>query len=96
MLEYRRATVFALPDGGAHEVHGEILAWYLGHGGPYGELGYPISDEKPTPTGYGRYNLFQHGAIGWMPESGAFLIGQVAEGDAPEDAADDSRPVLVG
>lgn len=100
MLEYRRATVFALPDGGAHEVHGEILAWYLGHGGPYGALGYPISDEKPTPTGYGRYNLFQHGAIGWLPESGAFLIGQVAEGDAPGDApegsADDSRPVLVG
>jgi uncharacterized protein with LGFP repeats len=75
MLEYRHATVFALPDGGAHEVHGPILEWYLAHGGPYGPLGYPISDEKPTPTGFGRYNLFQCGAVGWLPGTGAFTIG---------------------
>jgi hypothetical protein len=75
MLEYRNATVFALPEGGAHEVHGPILDWYLAHGGPYGSLGYPISDERPTPTGFGRYNLFQRGALGWLPDTGAFVIG---------------------
>ncbi|MDJ0393316.1 hypothetical protein QMK17_08220 [Rhodococcus sp. G-MC3] len=75
MLEYQKATVFALPEGGAHEVHGEILAWYLAHGGPYGALGYPISNEKPTPTGHGRYNLFERGSVGWLPETGAFTIG---------------------
>lgn len=75
MLEYEHATVFALPDGGAHEVHGPILEWYLAHGGPYGALGYPITDEKPTPTGVGRYNRFENGSIGWLPEVGAFTIG---------------------
>ncbi|MDI6628850.1 MAG: hypothetical protein QME72_14130 [Rhodococcus sp. (in: high G+C Gram-positive bacteria)] len=81
MLEYRHATVFALPEGGAHEVHGPILEWYMAHGGPYGTLGYPISDEKPTPTGFGRYNLFQRGALGWLPDTGAFVIGGRPEGD---------------
>lgn len=75
MLEYQNATVFALPEGGAHEVHGPILEWYLAHGGPYGSLGYPISDERPTPTGFGRYNLFERGAVGWLPDTGAFTIG---------------------
>ncbi|RRQ29359.1 hypothetical protein DK926_00290 [Rhodococcus sp. Eu-32] len=79
MMEFAKATVFALPDGGAHEVHGEILDWYMAHGGPYGPLGYPISNEKPTPTGYGRYSLFERGSIGWLPETGAFAIG------TPED-----------
>ena len=79
MLEYQHATVFALPEGGAHEVHGPILEWYLSHGGPYGPLGYPISDEKPTPTGFGRYNLFERGAVGWLPETGAFTLGGARE-----------------
>lgn len=88
MLEYQKATVFALPDGGAYEVHGDILAWYLSHGGPYGPLGYPISNEKPTPTGYGRYNLFQGGSIGWLPETGAFTIGGQTEDESMEPGPD--------
>lgn len=96
MLEYRNATVFALPEGGAHEVHGEILAWYLGHGGPYGALGYPISNEKPTPTGYGRYNLFERGSIGWLPEGGAFTIGGKSEGEAVEPGPDATTVSSVG
>ncbi|MBT1191809.1 LGFP repeat-containing protein [Rhodococcoides kroppenstedtii] len=75
LLEFQYATVFALPDGGAHEVHGEILAWYLAHGGPGGTLGYPLSNEKRTPTGHGRYNSFEGGTVGWLPGAGAFLMG---------------------
>ncbi|MBY6352202.1 LGFP repeat-containing protein [Rhodococcoides corynebacterioides] len=75
LLEFQHATVFALPDGGAHEVHGEILAWYLAHGGPGGTLGYPLSNEKRTPTGHGRYNSFEGGTVGWLPGVGAFLMG---------------------
>lgn len=86
VLEYRNATVYALPTGGAHEVHGAILEWYTAHGGPYGPLGYPISDEKPTPTGYGRYNLFENGAVGWLPESGAFPIGRSSAPEIEEQA----------
>jgi uncharacterized protein with LGFP repeats len=75
VLEYQHATVYALPDGGAHEVHGEILRMYNEHGGASGFLGYPITNEKRTPTGHGRYNAFEGGTIGWLPESGAFLMG---------------------
>lgn len=96
MLEYRHATVFALPEGGAHEVHGPILEWYMAHGGPYGTLGYPISDERPTPTGLGRYNLFQRGALGWLPETGAFVIGGGADDDevslGPGEGVEASKP----
>lgn len=88
MLEYQKATVFALPEGGAHEVHGEILAWYLAHGGPYGPLGYPITNEKPTPTGYGRYSLFERGSIGWMPATGAFTIGGLGNAETKEPGPD--------
>lgn len=88
MLEYRNAMVYALPAGGAHEVHGEILEWYVAHGGPYGPLGYPISNEKPTPTGHGRYSLFEYGSIGWLPELGAFAIGGSFEDDSEHLAAD--------
>ncbi|MGU3432807.1 LGFP repeat-containing protein [Actinomycetes bacterium M1A6_2h] len=75
ILEYQNAMVFTLPDGGAHEVHGEILEWYLGYGGASGPLGYPISNEKRTPTGHGRYNTFENGTVAWLPGVGAFLMG---------------------
>ena len=76
ILEFQHATLFALPDSSAHEVHGEILAHYLQHGGPGGQLGYPLSNEKGTPTGNGRYNTFEGGTVGWMPATGAFRIGE--------------------
>ncbi|WP_268987814.1 LGFP repeat-containing protein [Rhodococcoides fascians] len=94
MLEFTHAMVFALPDGGAHEVHGPILEWYLSHGGPYGALGYPISNERPTPTGSGRYNLFQRGAIGWLPDTGAFTIGGREE-DSDVSPGPDAATVSV-
>jgi hypothetical protein len=94
MLEFSHATVFALPEGGAHEVHGPILEWYLAHGGPYGALGYPISNERPTPTGSGRYNLFQRGAIGWLPDAGAFTIGGREE-DSDVSLGPDAATVSV-
>ncbi|MBY4211260.1 hypothetical protein HQO42_09595 [Rhodococcus fascians] len=94
MLEFSHAMVFALPEGGAHEVHGPILEWYLSHGGPYGALGYPISNERPTPTGSGRYNLFQRGAIGWLPDTGAFTIGGREE-DSDVSPGPDAATVSV-
>lgn len=36
-------------------------------------LGYPTSDEIPTPEGVGRRHQFQSGEIGWYPDRGAFV-----------------------
>jgi L,D-peptidoglycan transpeptidase YkuD (ErfK/YbiS/YcfS/YnhG family) len=40
-----------------------------------GLLGFPTSDELPTPNLQGRYNTFQGGSIYWSPASGAHSIG---------------------
>lgn len=96
MLEFANATVFALPRGGAHEVHGPILDWYLGHGGPYGALGYPISNERPTPTGSGRYHVFERGVVGWLPEVGAFAIGGLGVESDAASGAEVSPSATVG
>jgi uncharacterized protein with LGFP repeats len=58
---------------GAHVVHGEIRSLWLKRGGESGELGYPISDELPTPNGRGRRGQFQFGEIWWYPETGAVV-----------------------
>jgi hypothetical protein len=36
-----------------------------------GLLGYPVTDETPTPDGRGAYNHFQYGSIYWSPQTGA-------------------------
>ena len=59
---------------GAHEVHGNILTAYLStdSGGPYGRLGFPLSDERPTTT-EGRRNDFEGGWITWSATDGAVV-----------------------
>jgi uncharacterized protein with LGFP repeats len=37
-------------------------------------LGYPTTDELPTPGGTGRYNHFQHGSVYWTPAAGAHEV----------------------
>lgn len=56
---------------GAHEVHGAILDAYADLGYERGRLGYPVSDERPTPDGVGRYSVFERGWIYWSPDTGA-------------------------
>jgi len=56
------------------EVHGDISVRYGQLGWHLGFLGYPKTDETPTPDGIGRYNHFQYGSIYWSPNSGAHEI----------------------
>jgi uncharacterized protein with LGFP repeats len=42
--------------------------------GPWGSLGYPITDETGTADGVGRYNHFQYGGIYWTPKTGAHEV----------------------
>lgn len=65
------STIVWSAETGAHAVHGEIRSLWLDREAESGDLGYPISDEIPTPDGRGRRSKFQFGEIWWYPESGA-------------------------
>jgi len=65
------ATVAWSEETGAHAVLGEIRALWLELGAEGGRLGYPVSEELPTPDGRGRRSRFQFGEIWWHPRVGA-------------------------
>lgn len=66
---FQGGVIFWKPGIGAWEVHGTIReAWETLHGGATGHLGFPVSDEKSTPTSGGRYSNFEHGVIVWHPD----------------------------
>jgi hypothetical protein len=69
---FQKGSIYWTPQTGAHEVHGDILAKWTGLGAELSALGYPISDESNLPGG--KYNNFQHGAIGWTPAGGAYPV----------------------
>jgi uncharacterized protein with LGFP repeats len=60
-------------------IYGHIFDKWVSMGGERSPLGNPTTDELPAANG-GRYNDFQHGAIYWHPNIGAYavygLIGQ--------------------
>lgn|GEM_PF-3087286 len=58
-------------SGGAFEVHGAIRAKWASFGWERSFLGYPVTDERTTPDGEGRFNHFQNGSIYWHPDTGA-------------------------
>src|SRR5215207_5975290 len=63
---------------GAFATHGDINTTYGERGGS--RFGYPITDEKTTPDGRGRFNNFRDAAtraersIFWTPETGAHVV----------------------
>ncbi len=61
---------------GAHEIQGAIRTAWTAMGGTAGVLGYPVTDENPTPSGVGRYNHFvgHGGSIYWTRATGAHEI----------------------
>ena len=70
----RPASIYYTEATGAHIVQGAIhdlwekLGWENG-------LGYPLTDETPTPDGEGRFNHFSNDAsIYWHPNTGAVQI----------------------
>ncbi|MGI9207032.1 MAG: alpha/beta hydrolase-fold protein [Rhodococcus sp. (in: high G+C Gram-positive bacteria)] len=68
--DFRFGRVFS-SDGVTVPVAGAIGGLYQGSGGPAGALGYPVTEERGTADGRGRYNHFRNGAIYWTPEHGA-------------------------
>ncbi|HKS46886.1 MAG TPA: choice-of-anchor D domain-containing protein [Amycolatopsis sp.] len=79
--DFRGGTIYWSAATGAHTVIGTVLEHYKALGGPGGPLGYPITDELPTPDGVGRYNHFSRAdgaSIYWTPRTGAWsIMGQI-------------------
>lgn len=72
--DYERGGMY-LPSGGrAKEVHGSIGVTYRATGAEHGPLGYPLTDETPTPSRPGAYNHFQKGSVYWSPGTGAHVV----------------------
>ena len=68
-------TTYSSPATGSHQVCGAIRSRYQALGGPTGFLGYPVTNELPTPDGIGRFNHFVNsGSIYWTPSTGAWSI----------------------
>lgn len=72
--DFAGGTICWSPETGAFEVHGEIRVKWAQFRGELGFLGFPLTDELPTPDGHGRYNHFQGGSIYWTPETGAHEV----------------------
>jgi len=68
---YQNGVIYYSPATGAWEVHGGILTDWSALGAQRSVVGYPTSDERVTPDGAGRYNLFAKGSIYWSAQSGA-------------------------
>ena len=77
---YVRGSIYMTAQTGAHEVHGHIRTKWKELGWERSFLGYPLTDERPTPDGHGRYNHFQGGSIYWTTETGAHEVhGHIRE-----------------
>ncbi|MCZ2836681.1 DUF3152 domain-containing protein [Modestobacter sp. VKM Ac-2985] len=71
------ASIYWTPDTGAHEVYGAIRGRWTDLGWETGPLGYPVTGERPTPDGIGRYNHFNGSggaSIYWTPTTGAHEV----------------------
>src|SRR5450759_4924096 len=68
------ASVYWIPNTGAHEVHGAIRAYWGEKGWEQSPLGYPTSDEHDAPGG--RRSEFQKGYIFWNRTTGAVMEHQ--------------------
>ncbi len=89
---FDRGSIYWMAQRGAFEVHGLIRDTWAQHGWEAGVLGYPLSDERQTPDGAGRYNVFERGSIYWSAETGAHaVLGRIR--DAWADAGWEAGPL---
>jgi aldose sugar dehydrogenase len=72
---YENGAIYWKIGGIPREVHGSIYNKWKDIGAELSELGHPLTDETPSSSGDGGYfNLFEHGAIYWTPNTGAHAI----------------------
>jgi hypothetical protein len=71
---FTHGSIYWAPKPGAHEVHGLIRDKWASLGWERSFLGYPQTDETPTPDRSGRFNHFQGGSIYWTPATSAHEV----------------------
>jgi uncharacterized protein with LGFP repeats len=71
---FENGSIYWSPSTNAFEVHGRVRDKWMELGWEAGVLGYPITDEIPTPDGVGRYNVFEGGSIYWSPATDAHEV----------------------
>ena len=72
---YAEGRLYWTSASGVHEVHGAIVGTYLATGGEI-RHGEPVTDEKRTPDGLGRFNHFAAGSsVYWSRATGAQQVG---------------------
>ena len=70
-------SVYWTERTGAHEIYGAIRGRWAALGWELGPLGYPVTGERPTPDGVGRFNHFSRpggGSVYWTQRTGAHEI----------------------
>ncbi len=68
-------SIYWTPTTGAHAIWGAVRERWKATGWELGPLGYPTTDESPTPDGVGRFNHFSKaGSIYWTPGTGAWEV----------------------
>lgn len=73
--DYTNGRIYWSPSTGVHAVTGGIRAKFMALGA-HAVMGLPLTDERGTPDGVGRYNHFSTGkSIYWTPATGAHQIG---------------------
>ena len=71
---FEGGSVYWSPAIGAREVRGSIRVTWARLGWENSTLGFPTTNELPTPTKPGAYNHFQAGSIYWSPATGAHEV----------------------
>lgn len=67
-------SIYWTAAAGAHEVHGAIRDKWASLGWETGYLGFPTTDETPTPDTVGRFSHFTGGSVYWTPTTGARAV----------------------
>lgn len=74
--DFRGGRAYWSEKTGAHFLWGRIGARYAEMGDTESWLGYPTSEEHTISNGRGRFVTFEHGAIYWTHETGAYAVHQ--------------------
>lgn len=71
---FERGSIYWSPATQAREVRGAIRDKWAALGWENGFLGFPLTNETPTPSRPGAVNVFQGGSIYWAPGVGAHVV----------------------
>ena len=72
--DFQNGSIYWTPTVGAQSIQGAIKAKWAQDQWETGFLGYPLTDERTTPDGIGRYNHLQGGSLYWSPTTGAHSV----------------------